>query len=112
MSSQPASYEDPFITCDEQGLTIRWYYFPLGDKFVSYDSIQHFETVELGFEGKWRIWGMGLAPYWFHLDLGRPQKNTGIMIDDGHPIKFIITPDQPQAVLEILQAKTRCAGQA
>lgn len=112
MSSPPVSYEDTFITCDEQGLTIRWYYFPLGDKFVPYDLIQRVDTVELGFEGKWRIWGMGLAPYWFHLDPGRPHKSTGILIDEGHPIKFIITPDQPQAVLEILQAKTQFARPA
>lgn len=107
MPSQSPLYEDTYITCDEQGLTIRWYYFPFGDKVVPYESIQGFEKIELGFEGKWRIWGMGLVPHWFHLDPGRPGKDTGIILNDGHPIQFIITPDDVESVFRILQAKTK-----
>ncbi|MDG2990721.1 PH domain-containing protein [Candidatus Synechococcus calcipolaris G9] len=96
-------YEDTYISCDRQGLTIRWYYFPFGDKSVPYSSIQSYEKLELGFEGKWRLWGMGLIPHWFHLDPNRPKKEEGIFIDDGHPIKMIITPDDIEAVLALLE---------
>jgi hypothetical protein len=106
----PASlYRDDYIECDRHGLTIHWYYFPFGDKRIEYTTIRHFETVELGVEGKWRIWGMGLVPHWFHLDPRRPQKSTGILIDDGHPIKVVITPDAVDQVLTILQTHTTAA---
>ncbi len=60
-------YEDPYLTCDDDGLTIRRYYFPLsGDKRVPYSAIRDARDRTMGpLTGQWRIWGMGLSPYWF-----------------------------------------------
>lgn len=102
MSTEESLYQDEYIECDRHGITIHWYYFPFGDKRVEYRDIRSVERINLDFEGKWRIWGMGLVPHWFHLDLQRPQKSMGILVDDGHPIQFVITPKDVDRVWQIL----------
>ena len=51
-------YEDRTVRLDDQGVTIRHYYFPFVSKFVPYSQI---ESVDLGvmswLSGRLRIWG-------------------------------------------------------
>ncbi len=100
-------YEDPHITCDDDGLTIHNYYFPSSsDKRVPYAVIRHAQARTMGpLTGQWRIWGMGLAPYWYHRDAGRPNKTRCIVLDVGAVIRPVITPDNVDAVLAILADK-------
>lgn len=103
-------YEDEYVTCDDDAITIHQYYFPFGSKRIPYSSIQKFEEMEMSlWDGGLRIWGMGLAPYWFHLDLQRPQKNRCIAIDFGELIKAIITPADHHTVFQILRQKVTIA---
>lgn len=100
-------YEDDYIVCDEDALTIHWYYFPIGSKRIPYTSIRHINEESISFwTGAGRIWGMGLSPEWFHLDPKRPSKTRCIVIDDGNWTKSVITPDNHDVVFRILQEKT------
>lgn len=101
-------YEDRNVTCDETGLTIHHYYFPLGgEKRVPYTEIRKVEERAMGpLTGQWRIWGMGMPPYWFHLDGRRPQKTRCIALDVGGFVRPAVTPDDVDAVLAILRDKT------
>lgn len=99
-------YKDEYIVCDDNAITIHWYCFPIGSKRIPYSSIRSVQEESIGFlNGTGRIWGMGLSPEWFHLDWKRPSKTKSIIIDDGNWVKSIITPDEHQTVLQILQQK-------
>ena len=99
-------YEDYYIICDDDALTINWYYFPLGSKRIPYQSIRNVQEEKIDFwTGAGRIWGMGISPHWFHLDPNRPKKTKCIIIDDGEWVKSVITPDNHNSVLQILQEK-------
>ena len=102
----PKLYEDKRITCDDDGITVRQYYFPLGDKRIPYDRIRSFDQLRISvWRGRYRIWGAGDPRYWFHLDATRPKKDKAIVIDKGDWVKAVITPDDPDAVLHILEDK-------
>jgi hypothetical protein len=105
-------YEDAHVVCDEDGLTIKRYYFPLAtEKRIPYADIRRVEEHRMGaLTGQWRIWGMGPAPYWFHLDWTRPRKDRAIIVDRGSWLKVVVTPDDPEAVLRILQARAGRSG--
>lgn len=99
-------YQDNFIICDDDALTIDWYYFPFGSKRIPYKSIKNFSEENIGlFTGQGRIWGMGFSPHWFHLDPQRPTKTKCIILDDGEWIKSVITPDDCERVMQILRDK-------
>ncbi len=101
-------YEDPRISCDDEGITIQKYYFPLGDKRISYREIRSFDQLRMGaLSGRYRIWGAGDPRFWFHLDTKRPQKSKAVVIDKGDWVKAVLTPDDPDAVLHILEDKVR-----
>jgi hypothetical protein len=107
-------YEDRHITCDDEGITIHRYYFPFfADKRVPYAAIRGAEDRAMGpLTGRWRIWGMGLPPYWFHLDAERPRKSRCITLDVSSAIRPAVTPDNVDAVLAILRSKAHVAGGA
>ena len=106
----PVLYEDARITCDDDGITIRRYYFPLGDKRIAYSDIRAFDQKTMGpLSGRYRLWGTGDPRYWYHLDMTRPGKSKAVVIDKGDAIKAVITPDDPDAVLHILEDKVRRA---
>lgn len=97
-------YEDENLICDNFGITIKWYFFPFGEKKIPYNSIRNVaeRSMEL-FSGQGRIWGMDLSPEWFHLDPKRPFKDKCIVIDIGEWIKPTITPENHNRVWQILQ---------
>lgn len=98
-------YEDQYIVCDDDALTINYYYFPIGSKRIPYQKIRNIQQDQMTFwTGGLRIWG-GSFNYWFNLDPQRPQKNKLIIIDEGELTKPVITPDNHEIVWEILQNK-------
>src|SRR6476661_4765731 len=101
-------YEDSLITCDDDGLLLRHYYFPFSDKRIEYRDIRSFDQRALGtLTGRYRIWGTGHPGYGYHLDAASPSKSKSIVIDKGDRVKAVITPDDPDAVLHILEEKVR-----
>ena len=98
-------YHDRWISCTERGLVIRWYYFPFGTKRIPYRAIRNVESVPLTlWSGRGRIWGTSNPRYWLGLDPGRLHKQTALILDTGHWVRPVITPDDPDAVLAIINA--------
>lgn len=95
-------YDDGRISCDGEGISIRWYYL-WGAKRVPYEEIRSATTFPLGpLRGKWRIWGSSGFFHWYNLDRHRPRKTTGIDLDLGHRVHPCITPDDTDAVSRII----------
>jgi len=101
-------YQDARITCDDDGITIARYYFPFGGpKRVSYDRIRRIQVFPMGFwTGRYRIWGTSDPRYWLNYDPERPRKQTLIVLDVGAFVRPTITPDDPGAVLAVLEERT------
>ena len=100
-------YEDSVLVCDDDAITIKTYYFPVGSKRIPYRNIQSFESFSMGpLTGQYRIWGMGLSPHWLHLDIARPRKTEALILDLGSWVKPLLTPDDCAAVRSILKDKT------
>ncbi len=53
--------------------------------------------------GKGRLWGSGDFRHWTPLDLCRPQKEKTLTLDLGTLIRPVITPDDLDRVLALLQ---------
>ena len=105
MDTRDATYDDGAIRCDDDGITVRWYY-PWGSRQIPYSSIRGVRPFQLSpLRGKWRIWGSGDLRHWFNLDLGRPRKGMGIELDCGVWVLPCITPDDPERVLSILDGR-------
>ncbi len=97
-------YEDKYLICDDNAITIYQYYFPVGSKRIPYSLITKVTERSMDWlSGKIRIWGMDFSPEWFHFDSERPRKSRCIVIDEGETIKVAITPENHATVLEILR---------
>jgi hypothetical protein len=95
-------YDDGQIACDDRGLIVRRYY-PWGTKRIPYGSIRSVQRLPLKrFRGRWRLWGSGDFKHWWNLDPGRPHKAVALEIDVGGRILPTITPEDPDAVDQIL----------
>ena len=104
MRNMTPLYDDGRIACDDEGVTIRWYY-PWGAKRIPYRSIRSTRLFPLGaVRGKWRIWGSGDFVHWYNLDTRRPNKAAGIEIDTGRRVLACITPDDAEAVAAIIDS--------
>ncbi len=94
-----SEYQDRWIECTPDAITVRGYYFPWGTKRIPYHSIRSFRRVDIGtFTGKGRIWGTANPRYWASLDPQRSKKETGFILDLGRFVHPFITPDNPDDV--------------
>ena len=103
----PVLYEDTRITCDADGVTVRFYYFPVGDKRIPYASIKAARELDMGTGiggGRWRIWGSGDLRHWFHLDETRPKKRRALVLDLGGWVRPVLTPDDVDAFEKALKS--------
>jgi hypothetical protein len=100
-------YRDNSLLIDENGITIQDYYFPSSaQKFIPWGQLRSARRFDVTiWRGKYRIWGMGLRPYWFNCDSSRPSKKVGFALDTGSLIQAAITPDEPEKVQAILNQR-------
>ena len=98
-------YDDGGLLLDEDGVTIRRYYFPwAGSKRISYRELRDVEARPMGaLTGRGRIWGTTVPGYWLPLDLGRPRKQTLVVLDIGRRVRPAVSPDDPDRVLALLR---------
>jgi hypothetical protein len=105
-----ALYHDRWITCTDEAIVIRWYYL-WGAKRIPYSRIRSAERVDLGaFTGKLRIWGTSNFRYWASLDPGRPRKEAALILDLGGAVRPFVTPEDVQAVEDIIVVRARLAS--
>lgn len=106
-SNMTDGYDDGRIVCGPEQMEIHSYYFPLGTKRIAYRQIRGIQRVEIKgpLSGKWRIWGSGNPRYWANLDLKRPKKKAGFIVDLGRRVSPIVTPDDPDAFESVLRAR-------
>jgi len=98
-------YDDGTIACGRDGIYIRNYYFPSRrTKKLSWADIETLERRSLGV-GRLRLWGMGLSPEWFHLDILRPTKAEAIVLRTGSFVSPVITPQDPDKVFALIKRK-------
>ena len=102
MKNKATIYDDGRIACDDEGITIRWYYL-WGAKRIPFQAIRSARTFPLKpIRGKWRVWGSGDFVHWYNLDGSRPDKETGIEIDAGGRVRPCLTPDDVETVTRII----------
>ena len=86
-----ALYEDEFVLLDESHVTLKLYYFPVGDKVITRSSIESVEVLDDAgfFESK--MWGMALSNVWWafgwKVNLQPPKKLMVIKVNDGDWIR-------------------------
>lgn len=108
MTASPGTYDDGGVRLDDTGVHVRRYYFPwAGSKHIPYGNICGFEARPMTwFRGNGRIWGTGSWRYWLPLDIGRPRKNTLVVLDLGRRVKPAFSPDDPDRVIGMLRERT------
>ena len=101
-----ALYDDGRCVLDEDGLTLRHYYFTFAtSKRILYRQIRDFEARPMGWlSGKGRGWGTSNPRYWLPLDMSRGNKKTLIVLDVAAYVKPAFSPDDPDQVLQVLRA--------
>lgn len=104
-----ALYEDAGLTLDEDGITIRRYYFPFAtSKRVAYSAIRGIKARPMGWAtGKGRFWGATDPRYWFPLDMKRGKKPTLLILDVGRHVRPCITPEDPNTVIGLLKTRVK-----
>lgn len=108
-----AVYQDRWITCTDDGIRIRGYYFPWGSKRIAYESIRAVRRVPVGAAtGKGRIWGTANPRYWASLDPGRPKKQVGLILELGKRVQPFLTPDDPDALEAVIREHTGLSATA
>jgi hypothetical protein len=107
-----ALYDDGGFMLDDEGVTIRRYYFPwAGPKRIPYRTIRHVEVRPMNWlTGRGRGWGTAHPGYWFPLDLGRLSKRTLLVFNLGRRVKPCVTPDEPDRVIELLRSRVPVGG--
>jgi hypothetical protein len=100
-------YSDSSVSLDEDGVTIRRYYFPLGSpKRIRYSDIRGLQIESMNWvNGKGRIWGTTDPRTWLPLDLRRPRKDKLLIFDVGERVRPCVSPDQPDRVVELLRTR-------
>lgn len=100
-------YDDGGLLLDDEGLTIRRYYFPwAGPKRIAYTRIRQATVRPMGWlTGKGRGWGTAHPGYWFPLDLHRARKRVLVVLDLGRKVKPCVTPDDPDRFIRLLDTR-------
>jgi hypothetical protein len=96
-------YSDGLIKIDNDGITIRLFYFPFGSKRINFSDI---ETVQAYKGGCMRIWGSGDFRTWFGLDFGAMKRTmTFIIYYKNSWFRTGLTAQNSERVAEILKSK-------
>jgi hypothetical protein len=102
-------YDDGLVRLDDQGITLRHYYFPTArSKHIPYGQIRDVEVRAMGWlTGKGRIWGSASLRYWLPLDRRRMRKDRLVALDVGRRVQPAFTPDEPDVVLSVVRRHLR-----
>ena len=97
-------YSDSVVRMREDGLIINRYYWPVGRKRIPYTEIRAFTARPLkAWHGQYRVHGIDHRGRWYSRDRHRGEKERAIDLTVGRLIQPVLTPDDIDAVLEILE---------
>ncbi len=97
-------YADGIVRMREDGVVISRYYWPVGRKRIPYDEIRSFTTRPLRpWHGQFRVQGIDHRGRWYSRDRHRGEKERAIDLDVGGLIHPVLTPDDVDKVLDILE---------
>ena len=107
-------YDDETLVVDDQGLTLRRYYFPMGrPKRIRYRDVRRVDVRPMSWlTGKGRGWGTADPRYWLPLDFHRAGKRTLLCFDLGRHVKPCVSPRDPDRVIELLRSRVPMEGSA
>ena len=104
-------YRDRVVKLDEHALTIRSYYWPFGSKRIVYSAIEGLERRPLkAWQGQFRVQGMDLQRRWYSRDRHRGEKESAIDLDVGSLFRPVLTPEDPDLVVRILEQRMAAAA--
>lgn len=99
-----ALYEDAGLVLDEDGITIRRYYFLLSaPKRVAYNKIRGIRAKPVD----WASFTRRVSRYRLPRDVHRATKQTLLILELGRWIKPCITPEDPARVIAVLRDRVR-----
>jgi hypothetical protein len=101
-------YNDDDVCLDDQGITIKNYFYPGHHRFIAYETVRSAALIELGrWSGRHRLVGIGFRRprHFFHWDRNRSTKTHGIEIDTGRKTRTAITPTDPEPVLAAIEQR-------
>jgi hypothetical protein len=99
------SFKEEGIVCHETLVEIRRYY-PWFSKRIPYSSIKGVQRINLtALRGCGRLWGSLNPGYWANLDMNRPRKRSGLVLDVGKHVKPYITPNDTDALETLLRER-------
>ena len=106
--SEPAVISNDSVTCYSDRLVIHLYYFPYGSKTIKYEDIRSCQLLPLRRLNrlKYKKWGMGLSPIWWHSDVQRYYRNYYLLLDTNHWPYIGVTMDDKDIlnVFELIQS--------
>lgn len=68
-------YKDKLIEVTDAGVIFHRYYFPFGDRRVSFEQIDEVKVEPASVGDSWRLWGTSDFRTWFPLDTKRPARD-------------------------------------
>lgn len=98
-------YEDDVLVLDPEGITIKDYWYPGNKRTIAYSSIRDVSSIELGLlTGRHRLVGLGFRRprHFFHWDRQRSSKSQAISLDLGGFFHVVVTPDDHNAALAVI----------
>jgi hypothetical protein len=99
-------YSDAIVRMREDGVVINRYYWPAGRKRIPYDEIRSFDTRPLkAWHGQYRVQGIDHRGRWYSRDRHRGEKDLAIDLDVGGLIHPVLTPNDVDTVIEILEGR-------
>lgn len=103
---QESLYTDSILRMQDDRIVINLYYWPLGRKRIPYNEIRSFTPRPLGpWRGQFRVHGIDHRGRWYSRDRHRGEKERAIDLTVGRLIHPVLTPDDVEAVLTILERK-------
>lgn len=97
-------YTDSVVRMGEDGIVINRYYWPFGRKRIPYTEIRDFDARPLAaWHGQFRVQGVDHLGRWYSRDRHRGEKERAIDLTVGRVIRPVLTPDDPDKVLAILE---------
>jgi hypothetical protein len=103
-----ALYQDAGLVLDEDGITIRRYYFPLSaPKRIAYNKIRGIKAKPMSWARKRRFFGAADPRYRFPRDVHQASKQTLLILELGRWVRPCITPEDPARVIAVLRDRVR-----